>query len=134
MLAQDGEGATKFVEIEVKGAKNNEQAKKIALTIGNSPLVKTAVFGNDANWGRILAAAGRAGVKIDPDRIDIYLGSLKAVKNGAPINFSEKEAKNILAKKEVKIIVDLKSGKGASKCYTCDLSFDYIKINASYRS
>jgi glutamate N-acetyltransferase/amino-acid N-acetyltransferase len=134
MLAKDGEGATKLVEIKVSGAKAEIDAKKIAYTIANSPLVKTAVFGCDANWGRILAATGRAGIKIDPLKVDIYFGKLRLVKNGAPAGYSEKLAKNILSKKEVVISINLNSGKRSASYYTCDLSFDYIKINASYRS
>ena len=134
MLAKDGEGATKLVEIKVCGAKEETDAKKIAYTIANSPLVKTAVFGCDANWGRILAAAGRAGVKINPLKVDIYFGKLRLVKDGAPAVYSEKQAKIILSKKEVVITIDLNAGKKSASYYTCDFSFDYIKINASYRS
>jgi glutamate N-acetyltransferase/amino-acid N-acetyltransferase len=134
MLAKDGEGSTKLVEIEVKNGAGYEAAKKIAATIATSPLVKTAIFGNDANWGRILAAAGRAGIAINPDAVDISIGGLAVARRGMPVNFSEARAKKILQKDEVKIVVDLHQGKHTAKYYTCDYSFDYIKINASYRS
>jgi glutamate N-acetyltransferase/amino-acid N-acetyltransferase len=133
-IAADGEGATRLVEIKVCGAKNVHDAKKIGATVATSPLVKTAVFGNDANWGRILAAVGRAGVKFNPLNTDIFIGNLPVFISGAPVKFSESKAKHILKKKEVKITIDLHSGRDFASYYTCDLSFDYIKINASYRS
>jgi glutamate N-acetyltransferase/amino-acid N-acetyltransferase len=133
-IAADGEGATRLVEILVRGAKNVSAARKIGATIATSPLVKTAVFGNDANWGRILAAAGRAGVSFDPLKADICIGGLAVFVKGAPVKFSEVKAKSILMKKEVLITVDLHDGAAFASYYTCDLSFDYIKINASYRS
>jgi glutamate N-acetyltransferase/amino-acid N-acetyltransferase len=134
MMAADGEGATKFVEIEVKNAASQAGAKKIAETIATSPLVKTAMFGNDANWGRIIAAAGRAGVNFNPDRTEIRIGNVLVFKNGMPANFSEVLAKKTIQQKKVKITVDLKQGKHRAAYYTCDFSFDYVKINASYRS
>ncbi len=134
MMAKDGEGATKLVEIEVKNVKKYEDAKKIASTIATSPLVKTALFGSDANWGRILAAAGRAGVDFDQSKVDVYIGNIITAKNGMAVNFDEVKAKKILDEKECKITVDFKSGKASSKYYTCDFSYDYVKINGSYRS
>jgi len=134
MIAKDGEGATKLVEIEVAGAKKRDDAKKIASTIATSPLFKTAVFGNDANWGRIMAALGRSGVKLNPDKVDIKIGDIKVTKNGIAAKYSETKAKNALRKKDVKININLNSGKESARYYTCDLSFDYVKINASYRS
>lgn len=134
LIAKDGEGATKFVEIEVKNAKTKDDAKKISSTIATSPLFKTALFGADANWGRALAAAGRAGVNFDPEKVDIYMGGIQTFKNGMALNFSESKAKKSLLKKEVKVIIDLKSGKASSKYYTCDFSYDYVKINGDYRS
>jgi glutamate N-acetyltransferase / amino-acid N-acetyltransferase len=134
MMAADGEGATKLVEIKVRNASSENAAKKIAETVATSPLVKTAMFGNDANWGRIIAAAGRAGVKFNPNRTDIFIGGLLVLRNGAPADFSEAKAKKILQQKKVVIIIDLKQGKSSSTYYTCDFSFDYVKINASYRS
>lgn len=134
LIAKDGEGATKFIEIEVKNAKTKQDARKIGATIATSPLFKTALFGADANWGRALAAAGRAGVKFDPHKVDIHMGGVQTFKNGMALNFSENKAKKSLLKKEVKIVVDIKSGKAASKYYTCDFSYDYVKINGDYRS
>ncbi|MDR1941513.1 MAG: bifunctional glutamate N-acetyltransferase/amino-acid acetyltransferase ArgJ [Endomicrobium sp.] len=133
-IAKDGEGATKFVEIEVKNAKSVNDAKLIARTIATSPLFKTAVFGADANWGRVIAAAGRAGVSFNPAKADITMGGIKTFKNGVPLNFSEKLAKKALLKKEVKVELDLKSGKASSKYYACDFSYDYVRINGDYRS
>ncbi len=133
-IAKDGEGATKFVEIEIKNAKTKNDAKVIAATIATSPLFKTAVFGADANWGRVIAAAGRAGVNFNPDKTDIYMGGIHTFKNGLVLNFSEKEAKKALLKKEVKVVLDLHAGKESSKYYTCDFSYDYVKINGDYRS
>ena len=134
LIAKDGEGATKFVEIEVKNAKTKQDAKKIGATVATSPLFKTAMFGADANWGRVIAAAGRAGVNFDAGKVDIHMGGLLTFKNGAALNFSESKAKKALLKKEVKVVIDLKSGKASSKYYTCDFSYDYVKINGDYRS
>jgi glutamate N-acetyltransferase/amino-acid N-acetyltransferase len=133
-VAKDGEGATKFIEIEVKNTKTKEDAKLIASTIATSPLFKTAIFGADANWGRVIAAAGRAGVKFDPDKVDIYVGGVHTFKNGVALNFSEEAVKQSLLKKEVNIAMNLKAGKESSKYYTCDFSYDYVKINSDYRT
>lgn len=133
-MAKDGEGATKFVEIEIINAKTKKDAKIIASTVATSPLFKTAVFGADANWGRVIAAAGRAGVNFNAEKVDIYMGGLLTSKNGMAVKFSESKAKKALLKKEVKVIVDLKAGKESSKYYTCDFSYDYVKINGDYRS
>ncbi len=133
-VAKDGEGATKFIEIEVKNTKTKKDAKLIASTIATPPLFKTAIFGADANWGRVLAAAGRAGINFDFTKADIYMGGIAVFKKGKPLNFSEKLAKKSLLKKEVKITLDLHTGKEISKYYTCDFSYDYVKINGDYRS
>jgi glutamate N-acetyltransferase/amino-acid N-acetyltransferase len=134
MMARDGEGATKLVEVVVRNAKSKSDAKKIASTIATSPLFKTAIFGNDANWGRVLAAAGRAGVNFNPEKTSVFIGNILVEKNGMAVDFSEAIAKKALTKKEVKVTLDLNAGKQESRYYTCDLTFDYIKINASYRS
>lgn len=134
MMARDGEGATRLVEIEVKGARTAAAAKKIAATIATSPLVKTAVFGRDANWGRILAAAGRAGVPFKPEAVDIFIGTIPVARRGMAVRFSEAAAKKYLSRDAVKLTLDLNQGRAGSTYYTCDLTFDYIKINASYRS
>jgi len=134
MIAKDGEGATKMIEISVVNAKKHEDAEKIAATIATSPLVKTAFFGSDANWGRILAAIGRSGININPDKVDIYIGNIITAKDGMAVEFNEKKAKALLDKKECKITIDLKSGKQWARYYTCDFSYDYVKVNGSYRS
>jgi glutamate N-acetyltransferase/amino-acid N-acetyltransferase len=133
-VAKDGEGATKFVEIEVKNAKTKKDAKLIASAIATSPLFKTAMFGSDANWGRIIAAAGRAGVDFDINKVSIYIGGIHTFKDGFALKFSENDAKKLLSRKEVKVIVDLSMGSESSKYYTCDFSYDYIRINGDYRS
>ncbi|WP_418791478.1 bifunctional glutamate N-acetyltransferase/amino-acid acetyltransferase ArgJ [Phosphitispora sp. TUW77] len=134
MIARDGEGATKLIEVEVRNAPAFADARKVAMAVANSNLVKTAVFGEDANWGRIICAAGYSGADIDPERIDIFIGDEKMAENGAPLNFSEDRAKEILGCKEVKITLDLHHGSEKATAWTCDFSFDYVKINASYRS
>ncbi|MBC7958660.1 MAG: bifunctional glutamate N-acetyltransferase/amino-acid acetyltransferase ArgJ, partial [Vallitaleaceae bacterium] len=134
LIVQDGEGATKFIEILAKNALNEDDAYKIACTVAKSPLVKTAIFGEDANWGRILTAAGYSGANFDPSIVDIYIGDLLVCENGNAVAFDEVVAKNILSKKEIKIILDLKQGNHEDRMWTCDFSYDYIKINGNYRS
>lgn len=134
MLARDGEGATKLVEIKVGGAKTEEDAVRVGKSVATSNLVKTALFGADANWGRILAAVGYSGVEIDPDRISICLGDLPVYQQGVGLAFDETKAKQILSQKEVLITIDLGDGQEAASIWTCDLSYDYVKINGSYRS
>lgn len=133
MVVQDGEGATKLVEIEVKNAKNQAEAVKSALTIANSMLVKTAIYGNDANWGRIMAALGYSGITIKEEKIDISLNGLRIVTKGLGTG-KDKEANERLKNKDIKIVVDLHLGKGAAKVLTCDLTEGYVKINAEYRT
>lgn len=135
MVVKDGEGATKFVEIIISGALADKDADKIADTVSNSNLVKTALFGEDANWGRILAATGRAGVKIDPYKTDIFFDHVMIAKNGMWCGEkAETEAAKILKKDEFVISVDLNMGQGSASVFTCDFSIDYVKINADYRS
>ena len=134
-LIKDGEGATKLVEIVVKGAASDRQAHRIADTVANSPLTKTALFGEDANWGRILAAAGRAGVPLEPDNVDIQFGPVLMVRNGMGCGpKAEAEATEILKQPEYDITIDLKMGSGRDSVFTCDFSIDYVKINADYRT
>lgn len=133
-IARDGEGATKLIEVEVDGAVSDEEARKIAKTVVGSPLVKTAVFGCDANWGRIIAAIGYSGATIDPDQIMIKIGDKKMVENGEPVPFDEEELIKILKSNEVKIYVSLNQGNGHGFAWGCDLTYDYVQINASYRS
>lgn len=134
-IVADGEGATKAITIEVCGAKEKEDALKIGKTIANSNLVKTAFFGEDANWGRILAAMGRSGVRFNPDMVDIYFGDVKIVENGLALGGdAERRAGEILKQKELFVKVDMKEGGVCEEVYTCDFSLDYVKINADYRT
>ncbi len=137
-MAADGEGATKLFEVQVYGAGSEEEAVVISKSIITSSLVKTAVFGNDANWGRILCAMGYSGISFDPDKVDLYIesvdGKLKLVENGMATDYSEELATKILSANEVKAIADLKSGNSTAIAWGCDLSYDYVKINADYRS
>lgn len=134
MMARDGEGATKLVEINVTGAKTEAEAVKVGKSVATSNLVKTALFGEDANWGRILAAVGYSGVKVDTDQIQIYLGDLLVYQKGIGLVFDEAKAKGILSQKEITIKIDLGDGAEAASVWTCDLSYDYVKINGSYRT
>jgi len=134
-IVKDGEGATKLVEIIVKGARTDKEAQKIAGTVADSNLVKTALFGEDANWGRILAAAGRAYVPLDPNTVDIFFNDIHLVKNGMGCgDLAEVEATRILKKPEFVITIDLNMDNGSASMFTCDFSIDYVKINADYRS
>lgn len=134
LIVKDGEGATKFVEVTVTGAKNVTDAEKACRTICNSPLVKTAIHGEDANWGRILAAVGYAGIDFNPDVTEIFFDDVKILGKKYDINFSEEKAKEVLQKKEITITVNLNGGKHSATFWTCDLSAEYVRINASYRS
>lgn len=135
MLVKDGEGATKLVEIRVKGAAAESDARQIANTVANSSLVKTAIFGEDANWGRILAAAGRSGIAFDPDRTDICFNDVLMFSEGGGRGAAvEEEVSRILKLPEFVITVDLHSGSCQSSVWTCDFSVDYVRINADYRS
>jgi glutamate N-acetyltransferase/amino-acid N-acetyltransferase len=133
MIVKDGEGATKLIEVEVKNAKNERDAEKGAFAIANSLLVKTAIYGNDANWGRIMAALGYSEIAVKEEMIDIVLNGLKIVSKGIGTG-KDKEANEKLKNKEVKIVVDLHLGKGLAKVFTCDLTEDYVKINTEYRT
>ena len=135
MIVADGEGATKFVEITVKGGSSKAAALLAARTVANSLLVKTALFGEDANWGRILAALGRAGIDFDPQRVKLFFNEVKLVENGLAVgNEAESQVIEILKKASFSITIDLGQGKAEETVYTCDLSLDYVKINANYRS
>jgi glutamate N-acetyltransferase/amino-acid N-acetyltransferase len=137
-IAADGEGATKLFEVQVIGAGTYEEAVTIGKSIITSNLVKTAIFGNDANWGRILCAMGYSGVDFNPDKVDLYIesadGKLKLVENGMATEYSEDFATKLLSGKEVKATADLKVGSAAATAWGCDFSYDYVKINADYRS
>ncbi len=134
-IIKDGEGATKMVEIAVKGALTNNDAHKVAMTIANSNLVKTAFFGEDANWGRILGAAGRANALFDPDRVDLFFDDVLMVKDSTGCGKrAETKATKVLKQPEFTVTIDLQAGMGCSSVLTCDFSIDYVKINADYRS
>ena len=134
-LIKDAEGATKLVEIVVKGAPTGTAAYQIADTVANSPLFKTALFGEDANWGRILAAVGRAGIPVELEKIDIFFGSVQMVKSGFGCGKDvEAAATRVLQQDEFRVTVDLNMGEETETVYTCDFSIDYVKINADYRT
>jgi glutamate N-acetyltransferase/amino-acid N-acetyltransferase len=142
-IVADGEGAQRVVEIEVRGARSDRDARRVALTIAHSPLVKTALAGADPNWGRILAAAGRAGVRFDPDRTRITLAGIPVFRHGRPLPFDERAAHQAMLAKHISIVVDLgvraskrKSGTTdhSARIYTCDFTAEYVRINASYRT
>ncbi|MCU0592614.1 MAG: bifunctional ornithine acetyltransferase/N-acetylglutamate synthase, partial [Desulfobacterales bacterium] len=134
-VVKDAEGSNKLVEIRVLGAAADSEARALADTIAHSPLVKTALFGEDANWGRILAAAGRSGAALDPGRVDIFIGPVQMVSKGIGCGKDvEAAATGVLKTEEFSITVDLHLGPGRAVVYTCDLSIDYVKINADYRS
>ncbi|WP_010530241.1 bifunctional glutamate N-acetyltransferase/amino-acid acetyltransferase ArgJ [Lentibacillus jeotgali] len=134
MIARDGEGATKLIEVGVDGAHDDDEAVKAAKTIVGSSLVKTAVYGADPNWGRIIAAVGRSGVKADADTIDVSLGSIPLLQNSQPLPFSEIEASDYLMNEDISISVNLNVGGGCGKAWGCDLTYDYVRINTSYRT
>ncbi|MGH8556804.1 MAG: bifunctional glutamate N-acetyltransferase/amino-acid acetyltransferase ArgJ [Methylococcales bacterium] len=135
-IVRDGEGATKLLRIQVGSAASETEAKKVAKTIATSPLVKTACFASDPNWGRILAAVGRAGVdRLDINRVAIWLGDLQVVGNGGlSTNYSESQARKIMSKEEILIRVELGRGKHRHQELSCDFSYDYVRINADYRT
>ena len=137
-IAGDGEGATALFEVKVVGAENKEQAVTLAKSVITSNLTKAAIFGHDANWGRILCAMGYSGAQFDPDRVDLYFesaaGKLQIIENGVAVDYSEEEATRILSEKEVTAVADLKAGDATATAWGCDLTYDYVKINADYRS
>jgi glutamate N-acetyltransferase/amino-acid N-acetyltransferase len=134
-LVKDGEGVTKLVEIRVRGAASDSDAARIVEAVAHSPLVKTAFFGEDANWGRIAGAAGRAGAQLDPQRLDIYFDRVQMVQNGSGCGkTAEAKATQVLKQAEFTVTIDLNLGQGRASMLTCDFSVDYVKINADYRS
>ncbi|OGF48340.1 MAG: bifunctional ornithine acetyltransferase/N-acetylglutamate synthase [Candidatus Firestonebacteria bacterium RIFOXYA2_FULL_40_8] len=133
-IVKDGEGATKFIEVRVLNAKTQKEALKCAKSIAGSSLFKTAIYGGDPNWGRILSAVGNSGVTFKEEKVDISFDKMPIVKKGVEIKFNEKKAHNILMQKEVLVIVNLNYGKESASAYTCDLTEGYIKINAHYRT
>ena len=135
LIVKDGEGATKFVEIRVKGAASNADAKKAALSVANSLLVKTAFFGQDANWGRIIAAVGYSGARVEQERVEIRFDDVVMAAAGVFAGGdAEAAGTEVLKQKEFKVTIDLKVGAGETVVYTSDLSYDYVRINADYRT
>lgn len=137
-MAGDGEGCTALFEVKVVGAETKEQAKVLAKSVITSNLTKAAIFGHDANWGRILCAMGYSGAQFDPERVDLYFksaaGSMQIIKDGVALDYSEEEATKILSQAEVTAVADVKMGSFEATAWGCDLTFDYVKINADYRS
>ena len=138
MIAGDGEGATKLLECEVGGAKDKQTAKTVAKSVICSSLLKAAMFGADANWGRVLCAIGYSGAQVDVNKIDVAFkskaGQIEVCKNGSGVDFSEDMAKKILSEKEIEVLVCLNSGEQKSTAWGCDLTYDYVKINGDYRT
>lgn len=133
-IVADGEGAQRVIEIEVRHAKSEAAARRIAETIATSPLVKTAFAGGDPNWGRIFAAAGRSGAKFDPALVDIHMAGIPVLRKGQPLDFNERAASNKLLSEHVPVIVDLHAGDARARYWTCDFTAEYVRINASYRT
>jgi glutamate N-acetyltransferase/amino-acid N-acetyltransferase len=134
-IVKDGEGAKKLVTIDVEGATSEKAAEKIARSIANSPLVKTAIAGSDPNWGRILSAAGNAGIAFDPERVDIDFQGIAVCREGLAADFSERELKKKLDEPECSVKFTIRGrGRGKARFWTCDFTEGYIRINASYRT
>ncbi|MDD3926639.1 MAG: bifunctional glutamate N-acetyltransferase/amino-acid acetyltransferase ArgJ, partial [bacterium] len=133
-IARDGEGASHLVEVRVDGAADYDDAKKIAFAVASSNLVKTAIFGRDPNWGRIICAVGYAGPVVDPGRISIDIGGITLAKGGVYVDFDEEAVSAELAREEIKLGIDLGMGEASAVVWTCDLTYDYVKINARYHT
>ena len=134
MIAEDGEGATRVIRINVTGARNEKDAQRAAKAVATSNLVKTAIFGRDANWGRIICAVGNSGAAFIPDKITVHMGDVLLFAKGAPQVKSEEDLRRVMENREVPIAIDLKNGAASAICWTCDLTYDYVKINADYRT
>jgi glutamate N-acetyltransferase/amino-acid N-acetyltransferase len=133
-LVEDGEGATKVVEVRVEGASSATAARKAAFAVARSQLVKTAFFGEDPNFGRILAAVGYAGVAVDPDKIDVTFDGVPVAQAGVGIPANEKKAARVLKKHSFSVAINLRQGNQAASVWTSDLSYDYVRINSAYRT
>lgn len=138
MMAGDGEGATALFEVQVVGARTREEAKILSKSVICSSLTKAAIYGHDANWGRILCALGYSGVEFDPEKVDLFFesaaGKIQIIENGVALDYSEEEATKILSEPAVTAIADMKQGEASATAWGCDLTYDYVKINADYRS
>lgn len=137
-IAGDGEGATALFEVTIQGAESKEQAVTLAKSVITSSLTKAAIFGHDANWGRILCAMGYSGAKFDPENVDLYFesaaGKLQIITKGVAVDYSEEEATKILSEPKVTATADIHMGEATATAWGCDLTYDYVKINADYRS
>ena len=137
-IAGDGEGATALFEVTIQGAESKEQAVTLAKSVITSSLTKAAIFGHDANWGRILCAMGYSGAKFDPENVDLYFesaaGKMQIITKGVAVDYSEEEATKILSEQKVTAIADIHMGEATATAWGCDLTYDYVKINADYRS
>ncbi len=137
-IAGDGEGCTALFEVKIIGADTKEQAVTLSKSVITSNLTKAAIFGHDANWGRILCAMGYSGAQFDPEKVDLFFesaaGKIQIIENGVAVNYSEEEATKILSQPEVTAVADIKMGDATATAWGCDLTFDYVKINADYRS
>jgi len=133
-IARDGEGATKLIEINVEGAKNDDEALKAAKAVALSPLVKTAIHGEDANWGRIIAAVGSSGIDFDPSKFEIIINNTPILLQNYKVALPAEVANKTLKPKEIKLLIKLNYGDGKATCWTCDFSEEYVKINGSYRT
>jgi glutamate N-acetyltransferase/amino-acid N-acetyltransferase len=133
-IARDGEGATKFITIEVVGARDEGMAERVGRTIATSPLVKTAFYGEDANWGRIIAAAGYSGEDVDGDKMSLWFGGVHVFANGTPTQYSEQEATAAMKPRDVAVRLDLGLGDAGATIWTCDFSHEYVTINGKYRT
>ena len=135
LILTDGEGSSNFITIYVKGATSKKSAKKIAFSVANSPLVKTAIAGEDANWGRIIMAIGKSGERADRDKIKIYIGEEQVTSRGMIYkNYSESRATKHLEQSNINLTIDVGVGRSNARVFTCDLTLEYIEINADYRS
>ena len=133
-IVRDGEGATKFVEINITGTRDQDEATRVAKSIANSPLCKTALYGGDANWGRVVAAAGYSGVTVEPSKMKLWFGDVNVFANGMPTQFDEVDSTRAISGKDVFIRLDLGQGNASTVVWTCDLSHDYVTINGKYRT
>lgn len=134
MIVRDGEGATKFITVTVRGAASEDDAHEAALSVANSPLFKTAIFGGDANWGRVVMAVGKSSAQVDPHAIEVIFAGITTCKDGTGFSFDEAAAATALGQDEIDVIVDLHLGDGQATILTCDLSYDYVRINGEYRT
>lgn len=134
MVARDGEGATKFLEVNVKGATSFADAKKAAMAIAKSPLVKTAFFGQDPNWGRIICAVGYSEANVIPEKTSLYIGNVKVVDGGLPLNIDEEALRTVMSEHDIVVTVDLGMGEEKATVWTCDFSYEYVKINGEYHT